>query len=352
MKKVLVAMSGGVDSSVAAYLLKDAGYEVAGLTLELYSHAGDEKFSDAARDASEIAESLGIRHYTRDLRDEFKTCVIDAFSQSYRSGETPNPCILCNKHIKFGRLLDIAKEMGFDYLATGHYAQIQHAEDLNRWLLRKGKDPSKDQSYVLYTLNQEQLSKSIFPLGGMTKNEVREIATQLGFSNAEGGESQDICFIPDGDYQSFLEEYSGIESRAGDFVDMQGNVIGRHRGIIGYTTGQRRGLGVSAERPLYVVRKETATNTVILGNEEDLYCSRLIAREMNFIADDAIANPISVTAKIRYSQSEVLACISSVENGKILVEFEKPQRAATPGQSVVFYNGDTVFGGGVIDAVL
>lgn len=341
-------MSGGVDSSVAAYLLKQQGFHVAGMTLKLFH--GDEKSSNSdISDAGRVSERLGIRHYVQDLTSDFKTCVMDRFAESYQCGETPNPCIFCNKMIKFGRMLEIASDLGYEYVATGHYARSCFDEGLCRWVIKKALNLQKDQSYVLYTLSQKQISRSLFPLGEMTKGEVREVAKSLGFDIADKPESQDICFIPDGNYKAFIEQRYGVDSPEGNFVDMHGRVLGRHRGIIGYTTGQRRGLGVSAERPLYVLRKDMEKNEVVLCGGDELFASCLIVRDVNLIAFERLTAPVKVSAKIRYSQTSAEAVISPLEDGRVQIDFMKPQRAPTKGQSAVFYQDDIVAGGGIIE---
>jgi tRNA-specific 2-thiouridylase len=348
-KKVMVAMSGGVDSSVAAYLLIQQGFDVAGMTLKLFERDISESNGNDITDAERVAESLGIKYYIQDLSSEFKTCVMDRFAESYRRGDTPNPCIFCNKTIKFGRMLEIASGMGYDHIATGHYARSCYDETLHRWVIKKALNLSKDQSYVLYTLSQEQISKTLFPLGDMTKAEVRDIAKTLGFDVADKPESQDICFIPDGDYKAFIERSYGIEANEGNFVDVNGRVLGRHRGIIGYTTGQRRGLGVSAEKPLYVLWKDMERNEVVLGGSDALFKRRLTVREANLLSVERLLSPMEVSAKIRYSQTSAEAVISPLNDSRIQVDFCKPQRAPTRGQSAVFYQGDIVVGGGIIE---
>ena len=349
-KRVLVAMSGGVDSSVAAFLLKENGYEVAGITLRLCEGISGMSCSDdnAIDEAKKVAESMGIPHFVDDFSDDFNSEVVDKFVQSYLHGATPNPCIDCNRDVKFKRTLQIAEELGYDYISTGHYVRVRRNENTGRTLLLKGLDITKDQSYVLYSLGQNQLSRILFPLGELTKETVRAIAVENGLANAQRRDSQDICFIPDGDYVSFIENYLGQKSVPGDFVDLDGNVLGRHKGVISYTSGQRRGLGVSAERPLYVIKKDLENNTVILGGDDDLYTTKLIADNVNFISIDGLCEPLHVEAKVRYSQKTSPATISLTEQGRVAVEFEAPQRAITPGQAVVFYDGDILIGGGTI----
>jgi tRNA-specific 2-thiouridylase len=339
--RVLAAMSGGVDSAVTALLLKKAGYEVAGATARLLG-------SDPAG-AAKLAEEMGIPHRVCDLSSAFEETVIRPFVETYRAGATPNPCICCNRTIKFGRLLGEALAEGFDFLATGHYAKISRDEASGRSLLYKAKDRAKDQSYVLYFLSQFQLKHLLFPLGEYTKAEVRARAREGALPNAEKPESQDICFIPDGDYGGFIERYTGEKLAPGDFVDESGTVLGRHEGMARYTLGQRRGTGVCSGGRLYVCAKDPCRNTVLLGSEEKLFSRSLRAKDVNFIPFDALSGPLRVMAKTRYTQKEQPARIEQTAEGKLTAEFETPQRAVTPGQAVVFYDGDLVIGGGIIE---
>lgn len=357
MKKVMVGMSGGVDSSVAAMLLRDSGYEVMGVTLKLFS---DEDIVEAQKegktccalsdvmDARSVAHRLGFEHVVFNFKDCFREHVMSQFADSYMCGRTPNPCIECNRHVKFDKMLRRAFELGYDYIATGHYAVREYDEASGRYLLKRPKDRSKDQTYVLYSLTQEQLKHTLFPLGELEKTQVRAIAEKAGLVNSEKPDSQDICFVPDGDYVSFIEKFTGKRTNCGNFVDMDGKVLGKHKGIIGYTVGQRKGLGISLGKPAYVVKKDIESNTVTLGDEADLYTKALIAEDVNLISVEAIDAPIRVTAKTRYSQTEQPAVVSYLGNGEYLVEFDKPQRAVTSGQAVVFYDGDVVVGGGTI----
>lgn len=354
-KKVLVGMSGGVDSSVAASLLLEQGYDVSGVTLHLYDNedAGIAKtrtccsLSDV-EDARSVARHLGIEHYVFNFGTDFRKNVIGRFAQGYELGKTPNPCIDCNRYIKFGKMLERAKLLGFDYIATGHYARVAYDEGSGRWLLKKAADLSKDQTYVLYSLTQDELSHTLLPLGGLTKPEVRKLAEERGFVNARKPDSEDICFVPDGNYAGFLENVMGLRQQPGNFVDPAGNVLGRHKGLIHYTVGQRKGLGLSFESPKYVLRKDTGSNTVILGESAELFSDRFTVGDVNLIAAERLTERAEVGVKIRYSQSESCAVLSPLQDGKIEVRFKQPQRAITPGQAAVFYRGDTVFGGGTI----
>lgn len=354
MPKALVAMSGGVDSSVAAVLLKEQGYDAVGATLRLFTNE-DIKLSssktccslDDVRDARSAAFKLGMEHYVFNFGDRFRECVIDRFNKAYINGDTPNPCIDCNRFIKFDALLKRAEIMECDFIATGHYVRRAYDEKTGRYILKKGKDHRKDQSYVLYSLTQEQLSKTLFPIGEYTKAETRKIAEEHGLLNAHKPDSQDICFVPDGDYASFIERDTGISFPEGDFIDLNGNVLGRHRGIIRYTVGQRKGLNISLGKPAYVVSKNIEDNTVTLGENEDLFTTALIARDINLISIEKLSEPMRVTAKTRYSQTEKPAVIYPEGSGIRLV-FDEPQRAITTGQAVVFYSGEIVVGGGTI----
>lgn len=357
MKKVMVGMSGGVDSSVAAMLLREQGYEVMGVTLKLFS---DEDIVQAEKegktccalsdveDARSVAYRLGFEHLVFNFKDVFREHVMQQFADCYLAGRTPNPCIECNRHVKFDKMLRRALELGYDYIATGHYAVNEFDESSGRYLLKRPKDRSKDQTYVLYSLTQEQLAHTLFPLGTLEKPQVRALAESAGLVNSSKPDSQDICFVPDGDYAGFIRKFTGADVPEGDFTDMQGNVLGRHRGIINYTVGQRKGLGISLGKPAYVVKKDVQTNTVTLGDERDLYTKSLIARDVNLISAAELTSPMRITAKTRYSQTEQPAVLSHLGNGDYMVEFDEPQRAVTSGQAVVFYDGDIVVGGGTI----
>ncbi len=335
-------MSGGVDSSVSAHLLLEKGYDVAGVTL--YLCKGAEETNSV--DAKAVCKKLGIEHFAFDLQEEFSRFVISDFTSQYINGKTPNPCLECNKHIKFGEMIEIASRLGYDKIATGHYARIK--EENGRYLLLRAKDLSKDQSYVLYMLTQKQLSKSVFPLGKYEKSEIREIAQNNGFINADRPDSQDICFVPDGDYASFIEKNTGFESVEGDYVDINGNYLGKHKGVIHYTLGQRKGLGIALGKPQFVIDKDSETNCVVLGDEEHLFSKEVIVKDVNFIPFDNLSSEMRVTAKLRYRHNAQPATINPLEDGMVKIVFDEPQRAASPGQAAVFYDGEIVVGGGII----
>lgn len=354
-KKAIIAMSGGVDSSVAAYLMKEAGYECIGATMKLYDNAeiGMDKEKTCCslkdtEDAGNVARSFGMPFYVLNFTDEFEKEVIGRFVDTYMEGGTPNPCIECNRYLKFKKLMQRMYELDCDYVVTGHYARIAYDEKTGRYLLKKGMDESKDQSYVLYNLTQEQLSHTLFPLGEYHKSEIREIAKGLGIVNAEKPDSQDICFVPDGDYARFIEDYCGKTFPEGDFVKEDGTVLGRHKGMIRYTIGQRKGLGLALPEPLYVCEKRMDTNTVVLGKNERLFHDTLEAADLNWITFEEITEPVRCKAKIRYKQKEADATIEKISDEKVRVTFDEPQRGITPGQAVVFYDGDLVLGGGKI----
>jgi len=346
-KRALIAMSGGVDSAVAAIIMQEAGYECIGATMKLIANNGSKCCSlDDINDARAVAWKLGIPHYVLNCISSFTNYVIEPFIESYEKGDTPNPCIECNRYLKFSLLLRRALELEAEKLVTGHYARIEKSGD--RWLLKKGIDHKKDQSYVLYMMSQEALSQTVFPLGKMTKKEVREFAAAKGISNADKKESQDICFVDNGDYVNFIEHYTGKSFPEGDITDTEGKVIGRHRGLIRYTLGQRRGTGVAYNFPVYVAAKNISNNTLVVGDESSLYSARLIARQINFIACENLYQQQRLTVKTRYLQKEQWAIVEQIGPDVVSIDFEEPQRAITPGQAAVFYDGDTVVGGGTI----
>ena len=353
-KKVMIGMSGGVDSSVAAFLLQKESFEVIGATMKLYKNEDIDFVSektccslDDVLDAKSVCARLGIRHYTLNMTDDFKKEVIERFISAYQNGFTPNPCIDCNRYMKFSKMLHKAQELDIDYVATGHYARIEKQGD--RYILKKAVDLSKDQSYVLYSLTQEQLKMTKFPLGNYTKQQVREIAEENGFVNARKHESQDICFVPDGDYSKFIEYYTGKTYPCGDFVDMNGKRLGEHKGIIRYTIGQRRGLGLALPASMYVVEKDVDNNKVILGFNDDLFKKEVNVKNISFTACDGLDKPERLCAKIRYNQKEQPATVTQTDENHFKIVFDEPQRAITKGQAAVLYDGDTVVGGGTIE---
>lgn len=347
MKRVLVGMSGGVDSSVTALLLKEQGYEVVGVTMKLLS--SDIYYEKTVKDAETVCKKLGIEYHIVDFCDIFKSKVIDYFANEYMKGRTPNPCNMCNRNIKFGALLDVAKGMfNCEYIATGHYAKVEYDNKINRYLLRKSKTDKKDQTYALYKLTQEQLKHVIMPLGDYEKEEIRKIAEENDLVNAKKHDSQEICFVEDNDYAKFIQENYNYKPQKGNFIDMKGNILGRHKGIIHYTIGQRKGLEISFKKRMYVVGIDVGKNEVILGDNEDLFSDNLICKEVNLISVEELKDPISAMVKIRYSAKPEKATLIPLEDGNIKVKFDIPQRAITPGQSAVFYTDDVVIGGGTI----
>ncbi len=368
-KKALIAMSGGVDSSVAAKLMQQEGYSCVGCTMVLFDpgsgkpddggQAGEER---GDKDARSVAESLGMPFYAFDLQADFRRCVIDPFTSAYAEGRTPNPCIECNRTLKFGALMEEGRKLGCDCLATGHYARIEQDPESGRYLLRKAQDETKDQSYVLYNLTQEQLAHIRFPLGDLAKSQVRQLAEESGFVNADKPESQDICFVPDGDYAAMIRRYTGRDFPPGEFVDLDGNVMGTHKGIIHYTIGQTRRLGQAFGRPRYVVRIDGTHNRIVLGGPDDVYSTRAKAGRFNWISGEVPQGEVRCRVRTRYKQKEQWATVRPLPgehdaeakkngaSGEHAVEiiFDEPQRAITPGQAAVLYDGDIVLGGGTI----
>lgn len=353
--KALIGMSGGVDSSVAAYLTMQEGFSCIGATMRLYT--GQEQDGsccslDDVEDARSVAFRLGIPFYVFNFSDDFQKQVMEHFVCSYEQGLTPNPCIECNRHLKFDRFLRRAQELGCEYIVTGHYARITQDPDSGRFLLRKAVDEAKDQSYFLYSLTQEQLRHTRFPLGQLSKAEARAIAEEQGFINAKKRDSQDICFVPDGDYMAFLQRYTGKEYPQGNYLDLNGKTVGRHKGAVAYTLGQRKGLNLAMGAPVYVCSKDMQKNTVTVGPNEALFHTTLLANDWNWIAVDHLSQPLRVMAKARSRMTEQPATVYPEENGIARVVFDEPQRALTPGQAVVLYDGSTVIGGGTITKIL
>ncbi|AYF54718.1 tRNA 2-thiouridine(34) synthase MnmA [Clostridium botulinum C] len=343
-KKVAIGLSGGVDSSVAAYLLKEKGYDLIGITMKVSD-------VDVSEDAAKIAQKLDIPYHILDLRDEFKNHVIDNFAEEYLQGRTPNPCAMCNKYIKFGVLLQKAKELGADYIATGHYARVE--EHNGRYLVLNAKDDKKDQTYMFYSLTQDVLKHILMPCGEYTKVQIREIARNLDLEVHDKKESMDICFIPDNDHGKYIQSLECKDRiKPGNFVDKQGNILGKHKGLIYYTIGQRKGLGLSLGKPGFVVDIIPERNEVVVGDESEIFNSGLIAKDINFIPFDSLENPMEVEAKIRYSTTKSKATIIPFEEGKVKVVFEDKQRAITKGQRVVFYIQDMLVGGGTIEDIV
>lgn len=345
-KRVAVGMSGGVDSSVAVAVLKEEGYDVIGITVEMWS-------SDPVHDARKVAEDLEIPFYVVDLKDDFEKCVIKYFTSEYMRGNTPNPCVACNKYIKFSSFLQKALSLGADYIATGHYAKIKYISDADRFMLYKANDDHKDQSYFLYNLSQYQLAHTIFPLGEYTKQQIRQKAEKIGLKVADKPESQEICFIPNNDYKNFLLERVGTNKfKPGNFVNMKGKIIGEHQGIPFYTIGQRKGMGLALGYPAYVVAINKDNNTVVVDKEEELFKKGLYSKDHNYIAIEDLKEQMIVQAKIRYGAKPSPAVITPEDDERVKVIFETEQRAITPGQAIVYYQDDLVVGGGTIDEVI
>lgn len=355
-RKVVVGMSGGVDSSVAAWLLKEQGYDVIGVTMQIWQDEDTEVQEaeggccglSAVDDARRVAMDLGIPYYVMNFKEEFRKNVMDYFVGEYVEGRTPNPCIACNRHVKWESLLRRSMAIGADYIATGHYAQIDRLPG-GRYSLKTSVTAAKDQTYALYNLTQEQLSHTLMPVGIYHKEEIRDMAERLGLPVAHKPDSQEICFIPDHDYASFIEEYTGRELPPGNFVDLDGNVLGRHRGITHYTVGQRKGLNLSMGRPVFVVEIRPETNEVVIGDNQDVFTNVLRCDKLNWMAVDGLhGKPMEVLAKIRYSHKGSPCTIREIGDDMVECRFHEPVRAVTPGQAVVFYDGDYVAGGGTI----
>lgn len=348
MKKCFVAVSGGVDSATALMLLREKGYDVEGVTMIPFGSELVPNFIGGETEAAkEMCASLGIPHHAVDMTEPFRRTVIADFINAYANGETPNPCVVCNRFLKFGALADYAFDHGADEYATGHYVRVKQCGD--RRVITRASDPEKDQSYVLWSLTQEQVSRFVAPLGEYTKKEVRELAQSYGLPVASKSDSQDICFIPDGDYRAFLERVVGKNDKKGDFLLSDGTVLGKHSGQRCYTIGQRKGLGIAYKEPLYVIGRDMAKNTVILGSNADLFTNRFFVRSASFSALDFPSGSINCEARIRYRAPFVRSTLTPIGEGRLLVETESPVRAVTPGQSAVFYDGETLLGGGIIE---
>ena len=346
-KKVVIGMSGGVDSSVAAYLLKKQGYDVAGVTMETWHGENGEGISGAINDARRVADQLGVPYYVLDFKEEFKKNVIDYFVSEYAEGRTPNPCVVCNRFVKWEALLNRGRQIGAEYIATGHYARIVQLEN-GRYTLQEAATGMKDQTYALYNLTQDQLAHTIMPVGAYSKDEIRAMAEDLGLTVASKPDSQDICFIPDGDYAAFIKRENGEGFEEGNFVLRDGTVVGRHKGIVHYTVGQRKGLGLSLGRPVFVLEIRRDTNEVVVGDNEDSMCTKVFAHKLNLMSVARIEEPKRVWAKIRYNHKGAWCTVTQTAEDEVMCIFDEPVRAVTPGQALVLYDNHCVLGGGII----